>query len=467
MEISSRTDARPSVDGELISPARAVSLGVVGMQYGPTLAVGGAYIVAASPSAPLLLVVLTSVTILCLARVIVFFARRYAGSGGIFTYISESASPVISLMAAATLFIGYVATLSTAVNGASLFLSGIFYNLGISEAVEVGPQLILVSVLAAGMFAAAGRGIQVSAMLARTLGLACVPVILFVMAAYLMKVGVDIPALIDPSGFQLSAGIAGLVLGVAVFIGFDGVASLANRTSDPLRNMPRIIMWVAAVGIPVLAMTVIVQAPVASSPAFAEGESPLSIMARDAGVAWLGLPADLLLLASMFAAGVAAQSFAGNVFAAMGRIGLLPTSMSRTNRHGIATRSMALAGLLSLIVVAGASAAGGGVPAAAGQFIYAAAAHAWGIAYMLVCAVAIWVAARERPHRRSVICCGVFAFLMFGSLELNGLRTGYDDPLDVVQGVCVGAAAVAMIVFLVISRSRKSAIDLRTLDTLE
>ncbi|WP_194903855.1 APC family permease [Catenulispora rubra] len=452
-----------------MSPLRAIAMGVVSMQYGPALSVYGAYVMIYSPKTPGLTILITVVLMLGVAKVITFFAHRHVGSGGILTYIArDSGRRTPAYLATAGLFSGYVAVLGSTVTATSVFVTGVLYNLGVKGAAGEHWQLVILVLIAVCTTAVCHRGLEASFWVAATLGLACVPVVVWVMIQYSVKHGVHFAPLYSLSGFDLTSTLLGVVFLSSAFIGFDALATLASDTEEPRRNVPRILNAVVLAGVPVLVLSLLVESPIANTDAFAAGDTVSSIMAKQGGVGWMAIPVDVLISASMIAAAVAFQSFAGRFFATMGSVGLLPRGLSVVDpQRGTPKRANLVAGALSLAIPVATAMLLHGSPADATVYLGAAIGYSWGYAYIVVALVAVVVVARRARNHWPVAVAGALAAAGFIAFEANGLRDGFKTADSTQSWICAGAVVLLAAGFLLVRKIRGTEIDLTAIDDVE
>ena len=182
--------------------------------------------------------------------------------------------------------------------------------------------------------------------------------------------GLDVGASFSPGnvfagGFAGSAGIA-LAFAFASYIGFEATAIYGEESRDPKRTVPRA-TYLAVAAITVLfaltsyaivtglGHTSVVDEVVKRSTV---GETPLADPAAVVfGLAdqyvgsWLGTLMSWLVLSSLFAGLLAFQNSAARYFFAMGRAGVLPAALDRTNGRGAPHLASITTSVLSLLVI--------------------------------------------------------------------------------------------------------------------
>jgi amino acid transporter len=182
--------------------------------------------------------------------------------------------------------------------------------------------------------------------------------------------GVDVAASFAPSrifagGLTGGAGIA-LAFAFASFIGFEATAIYGEESRDPKRTVPRA-TYLAVVAITVLfALTsfgivtglgadkVVDEAArlstVNGTPLTDPAAVVFGVADRYVG-SWLSTLMSWLVLSSLFAGLLAFQNSAARYFFAMGRAGVLPRALDRTNRPGAPQVASVTASVISLAVI--------------------------------------------------------------------------------------------------------------------
>jgi len=131
-------------------------------------------------------------------------------------------------------------------------------------------------------------------------------------------------------GVPLSASIGGAALAAYSFLGFDAVSTLTEETREPARTMPRAVMIIALAGGAIFCVTAYVTQLAHPGFDFASVDSAAFEIARDIGGDTFVALFVATLVASQFAAGLAAQASVGRLLYAMGRDGVLPRPLFGT-----------------------------------------------------------------------------------------------------------------------------------------
>jgi amino acid transporter len=173
------------------------------------------------------------------------------------------------------------------------------------------------------------------------------------------------PSSIFAGGLLGTAGIA-FAFAFASFIGFEATAIYGEETKDPKRSVPR--ATYLAVGI-ITAIFAIVSFGMITAMGASEAvnktvewssvdgvplANPANVLitvANQSVGTWLGTLIGWLILTSLFAATVAFQNSASRYLFALGRGGVLPTSIAKVNGRGAPQNASIITTVLSVLVI--------------------------------------------------------------------------------------------------------------------
>ena len=199
-----------------------------------------------------LAVLLAGLGVLAIAYTISLYARKYAGAGAVYEYLTHGAHPWVGVFTAGFFFVG------------ALFLGGggIYLGLGIltdnfwkAHISDSGPawwvwgMIALAIVLVLNYF---GVRLAIRAMLTFA-AISFVPMLILAFVI-IVKGGKDGNTLtmFDPgetSLFGITGGgvLGGILLGILLFVGFEAAASIGEESEDPHRSIPRALVGTVAV----------------------------------------------------------------------------------------------------------------------------------------------------------------------------------------------------------------------------
>lgn len=302
-----------------------------------SLAIGVAFAASATAgdagaAAPLTYLV-AGVAALCLASVIVRFARRFATVGGVYTYTAKGLGPEAGFLAGWVYGAAFAVGISFVLAIASTFLSTVFKA---HTSLKIGWFPFFLMLLALTLVLALLE-IRISTRTQLVLGAIGVVAILLLSVIILAKGGDDgislqpfNPSLIPSS----SAFFLGLVLAFTGFIGFEAAAVLGEETAQPRRAIPAAILGAvifAAFFYVFVTWTMSLGFGIDHSQQWATNPAALDTLATRYAGTWLSIIIDLSVAASGFIAALGGVVLTARTFLAMGRDGGLPRAFAWTH----------------------------------------------------------------------------------------------------------------------------------------
>jgi amino acid transporter len=173
------------------------------------------------------------------------------------------------------------------------------------------------------------------------------------------------PAAVFEGGFTGGAGIA-IAFAFASFIGFEATAIYGEESRDPKKVVPKATYWAVGIITVIFAFTAFAMATAMGGTNQTVGDAVAKAsdgLANPAGVIfgiaddnlggnWMSTIMGWLVISSCFAGVLAFQNAISRYFFALGRGGVLPKSLSKTNSSGAPVMGVALTSLLAVIVIA-------------------------------------------------------------------------------------------------------------------
>jgi len=316
----------------------------------------------------------------CAALAYAEVATMIPASGSAYTYSYVVFGELIAWMIGVALILEYTLVVSAVAVGWSGYAAGFLKSigLGLPDALIQGPELggilnvpaiFIIWVVAGLLIAGTRESATVNAML-----------VLIKMAALVLFVVVALPVFnadhfhpFMPFGFPRS-GLPGQEVGVMAaaaiiffaFYGFDAIATAAEETKNPGRDLA--IGIVGSMAVCVLIYMVVAAAAIGAvaTTGFADSAEPLALILRDIGAPWaarvLGASA-VIALPTVILAFFYGQS---RIFFTVARDGLLPPTLARVSRRGTPVRitvftaivTSVFAGLIPLTAIAALANAG-------------------------------------------------------------------------------------------------------------
>jgi amino acid transporter len=279
------------------------------------------------------------------------FARRSASPGSLYTYIAKGLGPTAGVMCAWGLILAYLFTGMSVLCGFANFGQALLSHIGIHT------HILTLFALGTGIaWYAAYRDIQLSAKAMLWLeGISIGLIVILGIIVWAHKgFAIDLSQLTlqgaTPGGVAM-----GIVLVVFGFSGFESATSLGDEAQKPLKNIPKAVMQSAIqAGLFFIVMAYIeVLGFSGTSMNLAKSEEPLSFLANQAGVGFLGTLISLGALLSFFACILACINPAARVFFMMARHGLLPDSLGAAHDSNLTPyTAVGLSALIMFLVPA-------------------------------------------------------------------------------------------------------------------
>lgn len=176
------------------------------------------------------------------------------------------------------------------------------------------------------------------------------------------------PSLVFAGGFAGTAGIA-LAFAFASFIGFEATAIYGEESKNPKRDVPRATYWAIGIISFIFALvsfamvtgmgaSTVIDQVLERSGGLADPAAVLFSLAGEYVAPELVLLMTILVITSLFAGLLAFQNAAARYFFAMGRGGVMPAALGKTNDAGAPQNGALLTSAIAAIVIIGFAAAG-------------------------------------------------------------------------------------------------------------
>ena len=306
---------------QVLSPLEtlAQSISLIAPSTTPALTVPLVFGLAAAGAG--LAYVIATAAIFLVALCVAAFASESASPGSLYSYTCGSLSPVFSAITAWALFFAYVMTAASVLGG---FLNFSYVLLG-GFGPHVPPIALSLFAVAASMFVAY-RDIRISARLMMAIEATSMFLIAVVIAITLYKHGLHL----DASQFRLRGvsmqGVRmGVMLAIFSFVGFESATTLGSEARDPLKTIPRAVIFSALLS--GCFFLVCVYGEVlgfrGSPTSLGDSAAPFHYLSEQAGISLAGKLIDIGVLVSMFAATLACVIAASRVLLLMAHKGLV------------------------------------------------------------------------------------------------------------------------------------------------
>jgi basic amino acid/polyamine antiporter, APA family len=448
-------EARAHLERSHLPLWKVGALGLAYMLIGPSTAMSAGALIAFSAQAAWLSNLLSVIVLALLSVVISAYARRYVVTGSLVSYAYEALGTRARLLVAACMMLGYVALTATLILGVVVFTSSALLDLGVQSAASITVQCasaVIISLIAAGC---ACLGIDVSVRVVVILGFLCVPFVVLAMGAAYLKLHPAVAMQFSFETVSLQGILQGAVAATGYYVGFDGIAALANETKDPKRNVPRVLIGtVLLVG---LAITVscFVQYPLLLNHAdeLAAGASPVAIFAHAIGWDWLAIAVDVLLVPATLAATVTVYNIGARIIATTAADGLLPARLAliharlRTPVIGVAALALVATTLTVLLQVILEK-----PPLLTSVYLANLTTYYWLAPYFLVCVGILRILRRERAREPATAIAAWVSMAAIVYVTIEMFRSPVDAGTKYLPYLAVVSIAAAALVFLLTRR---------------
>ncbi len=311
-----------------------------------------------------LAVLVATLGVLAIGYVVAMFARRFAGAGAVYEYLTHGAHPWLGVLVAGFFFIGV------------LFLGGggIYLGLGIlidgfwtAHISDSGPAWWIWGLVAIAIVLFLNYvGVRVAVRAMLTFAVVSFVPMLILGLIILGKGGEDgiTFSMFNPgetSVFGVTGGgvLGGVLLGILLFVGFEAAASIGEESHDPHRSIPRAVLWsIGAAGafyvFMSFAFSVGYGKGAVSEGAWAFSPGPVSEMATKYVGSWYATILELVVILDAMALALAICVVVGRGFFALGRDGLLPRVFAKTSRFDtpwVGNLAVALGGIGLVLLV--------------------------------------------------------------------------------------------------------------------
>jgi len=255
------------------------------------------------------------------------FASRSASSGSLYSYISSSLGSTAGVICGWSLIFAYLFNGMAFLCGITNFTTKFLNYLGLHS---LGLDIFILAVGAGITWYFAYRDVQLSTMTMLWLEFTSIVLILILCGIIWHEKGF----IFDLSQLSLkgvSAGnvASGLVLVIFGFTGFEGAASLGYEAINPLKNIPRALIWsniVSGVFFIVTAYVVILGFE-GTGADLGKSDSPLTFLADRSGLSILGNLVAVGALLSFFAGLVGTLNPVARIVFTMSRYGIFPAPL--------------------------------------------------------------------------------------------------------------------------------------------
>jgi amino acid transporter len=292
-----------------------------------------AFVAATAGDAAWLSVLIATIAILATGYCVSLFARRYASSGSLYTFVAQVLGPGAAFLVGWALILAYGGLAVSIPALGAVYLGDLLGAIDVDGMTDAW-QIAFFAVFAVVVTAFAYLGVRLSTRTALILEAATLLILGIILVATLFNA----PDIIDSAQLELRGAdihdiFLGITLAVTAFVGFESGASLGAEAKNPRKAIPRVVILTAA-----FAGTVYVFATYTESLGFhaigspiAESGSPIDELRVFGGVEFLRYPVAAGLAVSFFAIILACVNALSRMLFTMAREGVIPEWFGRTH----------------------------------------------------------------------------------------------------------------------------------------
>jgi amino acid transporter len=260
------------------------------------------------------------------------FARRSAAPGAQYTFIARGLGPVPGVLGGWTLLWCYLLIGTAGLTGFAIFCQQLLDALGYTGTVK--PVLFFAASAALCWFVAY-KDIRLSSYLTLALeglSVACILSLAgYVVFAHGFTVDTDQLTLkgVSPHGMSLA-----VVACIFSLVGFESATALGSEAKNPLRNVPRGVIWSLVLsGLFMVIMGYVeVFGTRGSSTPLSAMDAPLNSLAAAYGVSFFKIPISLCAMISFFGLSLSCLNAGSRILLPMAEHGVFPHQLAKT--HG-------------------------------------------------------------------------------------------------------------------------------------
>ena len=277
------------------------------------------------------------------------FARRSSSAGSLYSFVVRGLGPSAGVLSGWAILFGYILT------GVSTLCGFVATSHGLVGAVGLTiPDEVLASGAIAVAYILSAKDVKLSAKTMLALEGIAIAAVLALGVAVWKRFGFAL----DHEQLALSSTtpggiLAGVVLVVFGFSGFESSTALGEEAKDPLRTIPRsIIQSVLISGFIFVFMAYVVILGFRGQPeSLAKVENPLLLLSGEIGASWLGVIINIGILLSFFSCTLASINATARIVFSMARHTLVPELLGAAHKETKTPRyALGLAAVLTLVL---------------------------------------------------------------------------------------------------------------------
>ncbi len=292
-----------------------------------------------------LAVLIAGLGVMAIGYSLTLFARRFAGAGAVYEYLTRGAHPSVGIFTAGVFFLGTLFLGGGGIYlGLGILMNG-FWAAHIGDASNAPAWWVFGLIMLGLVLYMCYLGVRIAIRVMLTFAAISFIPMLLLAVVIIAKGGADGNTLTmfnpgETSLFGVTGGgvLGGVLLGILLFVGFEAAASIGEESKDPHRSIPRAVLWTVAVSATFFvfmayAFSIGYGKEAVSKGAWAFSPSAVDEMAtKYIGERYAAL-LDLVVILDATALALAICVTIGRGYFALARDGLLPSALAKTSRH--------------------------------------------------------------------------------------------------------------------------------------
>ena len=314
---------------------------------------GGILAALGGSSGPLYMVIAT-IGVLAFGAILVMYARKYAGAGAIYEYVTKSLSPTAGIATSGFYYLAILILGGPTMLIGSGFLASLFFSehLGLDVPWWVLSIVFLVIVTAINVV-----GITVSVRTQLTMFIVSVIPFLITAVVIIAKGGANGNTLevFNPGSEYSGSFLRAFMFAALLFVGVESSVSLGEETANPRKSIPRAIIWTILIVGGFVFLTQYAGTIGFGLPNVAESwaSDPLGLATLGGQYVgeWIVPLMEIGLILDIIAVAIGFMVASSRGVFALARGGLLPRSLDKTSRFNTPTGGIAVFVVVSLIAI--------------------------------------------------------------------------------------------------------------------
>ncbi|HUO10501.1 MAG TPA: APC family permease [Phycisphaerae bacterium] len=264
------------------------------------------------------------------------FAKRYTSAGSMYEYTVKGLGPKFGGLSGWSLIWAYMFIGIAGVTGFTHFATKLLTAAGATGFLSA-PYITLFAICMVAAWFLAYKDITFSTILMLAFEGVSVLVIMILAILALAKTGAVDTAQIHPVGHGLSDIGLGVVVAIFSLVGFECATAFGEESKKPLVTIPRaVIASLLLTGAFFVFITYVeTHALATNDPTLDKLDAPLSTLASNMGVGWMGTIISIGAMISFFALALSCLNAGARILFTMGRYGIFPISIGSSHKHNL------------------------------------------------------------------------------------------------------------------------------------